>query len=186
MIREAGRGSAAAAADARRRRRRRHGAGAPAVFFPAIQTATEKNVTNASFALMCTLRHAESLYLCGFQPIRRFHAENAQGNIRKATSALHKEAFAINVTLYTEPGDPATGTAKVPPALEKFFSKGSITLPPQVKDILKNYTRYPTGTRKLLFTSNHDENTYYGTEYEKYGAAAEAMAVFTCSGRAFR
>ncbi|MEP6728018.1 MAG: alpha-glucosidase C-terminal domain-containing protein, partial [Bacteroidota bacterium] len=31
------------------------------------------------------------------------------------------------------------------------------------------------------FTSNHDENTYWGTEYEKYGVAAIAMAVFSCT-----
>lgn len=47
--------------------------------------------------------------------------------------------------------------------------------------LLNNYSRYPTGSKKLLFTSNHDENTYWGTEYEKYGVAALAMAVFSCT-----
>lgn len=47
--------------------------------------------------------------------------------------------------------------------------------------LLNNYAHYPVGSRKLLFTSNHDENSYYGTEYEKYGAAAAAMAAFTCT-----
>lgn len=47
--------------------------------------------------------------------------------------------------------------------------------------ILTTYSRYPVGSRKLLFTSNHDENTYWGTEYEKYGIAAKAMAAFTCT-----
>ena len=47
--------------------------------------------------------------------------------------------------------------------------------------ILNNYSRYPIGSKKLLFTSNHDENTYWGTEYEKYGICAKAMAVFTCT-----
>ncbi len=31
----------------------------------------------------------------------------------------------------------------------------------------------------LWFTSNHDENTWNGTEYEKYGDAAKALAVFS-------
>jgi alpha-amylase len=31
----------------------------------------------------------------------------------------------------------------------------------------------------LWFTSNHDENTWNGTEYEKYGDAAKAFAVFS-------
>lgn len=47
--------------------------------------------------------------------------------------------------------------------------------------LLTNYTRYPAGSRKLLFTSNHDENSDHGTEYEKYGVSVMAMAVFTCT-----
>jgi len=37
---------------------------------------------------------------------------------------------------------------------------------------------------KLWFTSNHDENSWNGTEYEKYGDAAKAFAVhsFTWNG----
>jgi alpha-amylase len=34
-------------------------------------------------------------------------------------------------------------------------------------------------TNHLFFTSNHDENSWNGTEYEKYGDAARAFAVFT-------
>lgn len=47
--------------------------------------------------------------------------------------------------------------------------------------LLTAYTRYPVGSKKLLFTSNHDENSDHGTEYEKYGVAALAMAVFSCT-----
>jgi glycosidase len=50
-----------------------------------------------------------------------------------------------------------------------------------VKPLLTAYSQYPAGSRKLLYTSNHDENTYNGTEYEKYGIVAQAMAVFTCT-----
>ncbi len=32
---------------------------------------------------------------------------------------------------------------------------------------------------KLWFTTNHDENSWNGTEYEKYGDAAKALAVFS-------
>ncbi len=34
---------------------------------------------------------------------------------------------------------------------------------------------------KLMFTSNHDENSWNGTEYEKYGDAAKALAVLCCT-----
>ena len=48
-----------------------------------------------------------------------------------------------------------------------------------LKDVLKIYQDYPQDSLKLFFTSNHDENTWNGTEYEKYGTAAKAFAVFT-------
>lgn len=65
-------------------------------------------------------------------------------------------------------------------ALDKYFKNGEVPLK-DIIEILKGYAKYPDGTGKLLFTSNHDENTYYGTEYEKYGDAALAVAVFTCT-----
>ncbi len=34
---------------------------------------------------------------------------------------------------------------------------------------------------KAWFTSNHDENSWNGTEYEKYGYLAKALAVFSCT-----
>ncbi len=48
-----------------------------------------------------------------------------------------------------------------------------------VKEVLKEYQNYPENALKLFFTSNHDENTWNGTEYEKYNGAAKALAVFT-------
>jgi glycosidase len=45
--------------------------------------------------------------------------------------------------------------------------------------VLHKYAQYPTDTNKLFFTSNHDENSWNGTEYEKYGVAAKPWAVFT-------
>ena len=48
-------------------------------------------------------------------------------------------------------------------------------------DTLHQYAQYPQDSQKLFFTANHDENTWNGTEYEKYGDAAKAFAVFTCT-----
>jgi glycosidase len=48
-----------------------------------------------------------------------------------------------------------------------------------VRDVLHAYSQYPEGASKLFFTSNHDENSWNGTEYEKYGKTAHAWAVFT-------
>ena len=49
----------------------------------------------------------------------------------------------------------------------------------EVYTILHQYAQFPKGASKLFFTSNHDENSWNGTEYEKYGIAAKAWAVFT-------
>ncbi len=49
----------------------------------------------------------------------------------------------------------------------------------EIYNILHDYAQYPQGAYKLFFTSNHDENTWNGSEYEKYGIAAKAWAVFT-------
>lgn len=47
-------------------------------------------------------------------------------------------------------------------------------------NVLHSYSQIGDGAKKLFFTTNHDENSWNGTEYEKYGNAAKAMAVFTC------
>ncbi len=47
----------------------------------------------------------------------------------------------------------------------------------QLKDVVNKYANYPTGAKKLFFTSNHDENSWNGTEYEKYGDGAKTFAV---------
>lgn len=48
-----------------------------------------------------------------------------------------------------------------------------------VKNVLKEYQGYPYQGLKLFFTSNHDENSWNGSEYEKYGEAAGLFAVFS-------
>ncbi len=42
-----------------------------------------------------------------------------------------------------------------------------------------NFESYPTNAYKLYFTTDHDENSWNGTEFEKYGNAYKAFAVFT-------
>lgn len=64
-------------------------------------------------------------------------------------------------------------------AFDKYF-KDEMKMQ-EIHPLLHNYAQYPIGSRKLLFTSNHDENTCYGTEYEKYGVCAKAMAVLSCT-----
>jgi glycosidase len=48
-----------------------------------------------------------------------------------------------------------------------------------IYNILHSYSQSTVGAKKLFFTSNHDENSWNGTEYEKFGDLAKAMAVFS-------
>lgn len=40
-------------------------------------------------------------------------------------------------------------------------------------------TRYPASAYRMFFTTNHDENSWNGTEFEKYGDAYKTFAVFS-------
>lgn len=48
-----------------------------------------------------------------------------------------------------------------------------------IRNCLHNYTQYPNNAIKLFFTSNHDENSWNGTEVEKYGNLSKAWSVFS-------
>lgn len=62
----------------------------------------------------------------------------------------------------------------------EHFAKGDKDIA-EIKGTMNNYLQLPPGAQKLYFTSNHDENSWNGTEYEKYGASlARALAVLTC------
>jgi glycosidase len=58
------------------------------------------------------------------------------------------------------------------------FCKTSLSLG-ALEVILQRYESTPG--MKAWFTSNHDENSWNGTEYEKYGEAAKAFAVLSCT-----
>jgi alpha-amylase len=61
---------------------------------------------------------------------------------------------------------------------EKFV-KGDALMEDLVGVLADYEYRYPNGSRHLFFTTNHDENSWNGSEYEKYGAAARAFAIFS-------
>jgi alpha-amylase len=51
-----------------------------------------------------------------------------------------------------------------------------------LSELLQVLSRYENAPGiKAWFTSNHDENSWNGTEYEKYGNAAKALAVHSCT-----
>lgn len=47
--------------------------------------------------------------------------------------------------------------------------------------VLENYDKLGNQSMRAWFTTNHDENSWNGTEYEKYGDMAKALAVFSCT-----
>ncbi len=54
----------------------------------------------------------------------------------------------------------------------------------EFKHELESVAQLPDDCYKLLFTTNHDENSWNGTEYEKYGDAAKVLAVLCCTYKA--
>lgn len=61
------------------------------------------------------------------------------------------------------------------------FCRGQVRLHDLLM-VLESYrTNFPSRALRLYFTANHDENSWNGTEYEKYGPAARALAVFSCT-----
>ncbi|RYF98406.1 MAG: 1,4-alpha-glucan branching protein [Chitinophagaceae bacterium] len=61
---------------------------------------------------------------------------------------------------------------------EKSF-KGKVPLEEVVNTLMKYRNEYPVGSRHAYFTTNHDENSWNGTEYEKYGESVKGLAVFS-------
>ena len=50
----------------------------------------------------------------------------------------------------------------------------------QFDSLLKtNISRFPQNAYRMYFTTNHDENSWNGTEFEKYGDAYKAFTVFS-------
>jgi alpha-amylase len=49
----------------------------------------------------------------------------------------------------------------------------------ELMNLLEKYESAPG--IKAWFTSNHDENSWNGTEYEKYGPLAKVLAIFSCT-----
>ena len=61
------------------------------------------------------------------------------------------------------------------------FWRGEINIG-GLDEVLHHYsTAFPPNAFHLLFTTNHDENSHSGSEYERMGQAAEAFAVLCCT-----
>jgi alpha-amylase len=58
-------------------------------------------------------------------------------------------------------------------------ASGKKTLPYLDSTINHNISIFPENAYRLYFTTNHDENSWNGTEFEKYGDAYKAFAVFS-------
>lgn len=82
------------------------------------------------------------------------------------TPELHEDAFDASYAwkLHHLLNDIAQGRKGVPD-LEEYIAEDSAA--------------YPAEAFRLMFTSNHDENSWAGTEFERMGDAARAMAVLT-------
>jgi glycosidase len=65
-------------------------------------------------------------------------------------------------------------------ASEEFYRK-KMGLQSLLTVLYKSVTEFPCNAFRTYFTANHDENSWNGTAYEKYGDAAQLFAVFSCT-----
>ena len=62
------------------------------------------------------------------------------------------------------------------------YLKQNENVAPAFFDVLSHYnSSFAQDAFRVYFTSNHDENSWNGTEYEKYGNAATLLSVFSCT-----
>ena len=59
------------------------------------------------------------------------------------------------------------------------IARGEKNIPELLEYLAKDAERHPADAFRLMFTSNHDENSWAGTEFERMGDAAKLMAVLT-------
>ncbi|GAB4287654.1 MAG: alpha-amylase family glycosyl hydrolase [Ignavibacteriaceae bacterium] len=59
------------------------------------------------------------------------------------------------------------------------YADGDKTVTDLVNYFSKDAEEYPENAFRMLFTSNHDENSWNGTVFERLGSAAETFAVLT-------
>lgn len=60
------------------------------------------------------------------------------------------------------------------------YHDGKISLQ-DLKNLLMKYSEIGDDSMRAWFTTNHDENSWNGTEYEKYGVLAKPLAVFSAT-----
>lgn len=51
----------------------------------------------------------------------------------------------------------------------------------ELVDLLRKYSKIGDSSMRAWFTTNHDENSWNGTEYEKYGDITKPMAIFSAT-----
>ena len=63
--------------------------------------------------------------------------------------------------------------------LMNAIAKGEKNAEDMYKNLIEDKNSYPKNAFRMQFTSNHDENTWNGTVFERLGSAAETFAVFS-------
>jgi len=77
-----------------------------------------------------------------------------------------------------EAGFDATYTWEMMHAMTDLY-KGKRSLSQFDSALNASIAKFPAGAYRMYFTANHDENSWNGTEFEKYGVAYKTFAVFS-------
>ena len=65
------------------------------------------------------------------------------------------------------------------------IARGEKNIPELLEYLAKDAERHPADAFRLMFTSNHDENSWAGTEFERMGDAAKLMGGLGVCGRKY-
>lgn len=103
---------------------------------------------------------------------------DAFAEIRAVNPELYLLAEGERPDLHTEAGFDASYTWELH-HLMNDVAQGKKTAADIVGYVARDAEQSPREAFRLMFTSNHDENSWAGTEFERMGDAAEVMAVLT-------
>ncbi len=103
---------------------------------------------------------------------------DAFAEIRAVNPELYLLAEGERPDLHTEAGFDASYTWELH-HLMNDVAQGKKTAADIVDYVARDAEQSPREAFRLMFTSNHDENSWAGTEFERMGDAAEVMAVLT-------
>lgn len=102
--------------------------------------------------------------------------QEVRAELEKVRPGLFMLAEAEDVALHNKAFDMSYGWAIYHPLVEIAEGKKTVKA---ITDYLETQKTWPKNSSHMYFTSNHDENSWHKSEYDKFGAGTQTFAVLT-------